>query len=68
MLDLGPLLGSILTLALTLVALALAVVSTMGVVRHGRLVRWLVELLIIMVGALFAIGWLRGALPWAFAP
>jgi hypothetical protein len=59
-------LGSLLTLALAAVALALGVVSTKGVLRHGRLVRWLVELLVIFVGALFVLAWLRAQLPWAF--
>jgi hypothetical protein len=61
-------LGSLLTLALVAVALALAAVSTMGLIRRGRFVPWLVELLVIFVGAMFALAWLRAALPWAFAP
>jgi hypothetical protein len=61
-------LGSLLTLALVAVALALAAVSTMGLIRRGRFVPWLIELLVIFVGAMFALAWLRAALPWAFAP
>jgi DNA-binding transcriptional regulator of glucitol operon len=40
----------------------------MGLIRRGRFVPWLVELLVIMIGAMFALAWLRAALPWAFAP